>query len=130
MDNIGRIIGGGYGIGGGFVSQRKGEEAPQNAPAQEQVLPRNEEDLVSADKVLDFMANNTISVEAPVKGEYPELSADVQERIAASMPEFEAIYGAAANEFNPNIAQSITDLISIKNLPQELKYDLSIKDEI
>ena len=77
------------------------------------MLPRNEEDLVSADKVLDFMANNTISVEAPAKGEYPELSADVQERIAASMANFEAFVGAAAEEFNPDIALELADFMSL-----------------
>ena len=60
-DGIGRLSGyGNYGVGG-YVPQRR-EEAPQNAPAQQQPTVQHQETQVDPSKVMEFMANNKPSL--------------------------------------------------------------------
>ena len=60
-DGIGRLTGyGNYGVGG-YVPHRR-EEAPQNAPAQQQPAVHHQETQVDPSKVMEFMANNNIFI--------------------------------------------------------------------
>ena len=106
-DGIGRIFGGNnYGVGG-FVSQRKEEEAPK-----QEALPtaNHEATQVDPSKVMEFMANNNFFV-APVKTTGPaEVDAATQERIAGYMENFEMIYGVIVEEFGEELAPTVMDM--------------------
>ena len=107
-DGIARILGGNnYGVGG-YVPQKKEDEAPQNAAAQ----PQNnyEETQVDPAKVMEFMAANNFFI-APTKEATPvgEVDAATQERIAGYMENFEMIYSVIAKEFGHELAPDIMD---------------------
>ena len=107
-DGIGRIFGGNnYGVGG-YVPQRKEEEAPQNAVAQPQ--NNHEETQVDPSKVMEFLANNNLFV-APTKEAAPAGQVDVatQDRIAGYMENFEMIYSVIAKEFGHELAPVVMD---------------------
>ena len=111
-DGIGRIFGGNnYGVGG-YVPQRKEEEAPQNQPAQ---APANyEETQVDPSKVMEFLANNNYfvaPVETKASGEVDEAT---RERVAGYMENFEMIYGVVVNEFGEENAPLVMDLVMDK----------------
>ncbi|MCQ2739673.1 MAG: hypothetical protein MJ237_05535 [bacterium] len=106
-NNIGRIFGGGsnYNIGG-FGRSNKGEEAEQPA-VQENVKPNNEDMLVSADKVLEYLSSNMVDVKKPVgTGEY-NVAPDVAARIAGYMDHFKVAYDVAKNELGSEEAALI-----------------------
>ena len=109
-DGIGRIFGGNnYGVGG-FVPQRKEEEAPQNAPAQAQAH-NYDETQVDPSKVMDFMAaNNFFVAPAETKAVNAELDDATQDRIANYMENFELIYGVIVQEFGEENAPMVMDL--------------------
>ena len=111
-DGIGRIFGGNsYGVGG-YVPQRKEEEAPQNKPAQPQV--NYEETQVEPSKVMDFLANNNYFV-APVETVAPgEVDDATKERVAGYMENFEMIYGVVVEEFGEENAPLVMDLVMDK----------------
>lgn len=64
------------------------------------------EKQVPADKVLDFMNANAISLR-PVKES--KIDAECEDRIAASMDKFEKIFAVAKAEFGDDIALAILD---------------------
>lgn len=108
-DGIGRIFGGNnYGVGG-YVPQRKGEEAPQDLTAKAPVQ-NYEETQVDPSKVMDFLAANNFFV-APVEttpaGEVDEAT---RARIEDSMLNFEFIYGIIAKEYGEELAPMVMDI--------------------
>ena len=106
-DGIGRIFGGNsYGVGG-YVPQRKEEEAPQNKPAE---MPVNnyEETQVDPNKVMDFLNANNIFA-APKATTPAELAPDVQERVVDAMERFEELYAIVAQEFGEENAPLVMD---------------------
>ena len=107
IDGSGRIFGGNnYGVGG-YVPQRKEEEA-----SQQQALPTVNQEATQVDpsRVMEFMANNNFFV-APVKTAGPaELDAAAQERIAGYMENFEMIYGVIVEEFGEELAPTVMDM--------------------
>jgi hypothetical protein len=111
-DGIGRIFGGNsYGVGG-YVPQRKEEEAPQNNPAQAPV--NYEETQVDPSKVMEFLSNNNYFV-APVETTAPgEVDEATRERVAGYMENFEMIYGVVVNEFGEENAPLVMDLVMDK----------------
>lgn len=98
-DAIGRIFGGNsYGVGG-YVPQRKEDEAPQNAPAQTPAL-NYEETQVDPSKVMDVMnaiGNNIFAPSASVS-KPAELDPACASRAAASMEDFMSFVEAAYEE--------------------------------
>lgn len=110
-DGIGRIFGGNnYGVGG-YVPQRKGEEAPQNAPAQTPVA-NNEETQVDPSTVMAFLEQHNLFV-APQTQTVSAGSVDqaTQDRVAGYMERFEMIYGIVQEEFGEENAPMIMDLV-------------------
>ena len=106
-DGIGRIFGGNnYGVGG-YVPQRKEEEAQPQAN-----LPtvNHEATQVDPSKVMEFMANNNYFV-APVKSAGPaQVDAATQDRVAGYMENFEMIYGVIVEEFGEELAPMVMDM--------------------
>ena len=107
-DSIGRIFGGNsYGVGG-YVPNRKEEEAPQNAAAQAPAQ-NYEETQVDPNKIMDFLANNNFFI-APVDSpKTTTVDAATQERITGYMENFEMIYGVVVEEFGEELAPDVMD---------------------
>ena len=107
-DGIGRIFGGNnYGIGG-YVPQRKEEEAPQNA--QQAPAQNYEETQVDPSKVMDFLAANNFFV-APVETKAPgEVDEATRARVEGYMENFEMIYGVIVEEFGEELAPDVMDI--------------------
>ena len=112
-DGIGKIFGGNsYGVGG-YVPQRKDNEA-QNEAAKAPV--NNFEDTqVDPSKVMDFLSANNFFV-APVKEAKPvgEVDAATQERVVGYMENFELVYGVIVDEFGEENAPMVMDLVMDK----------------
>lgn len=108
-DGIGRIFGGNnYGIGG-YVPQRKEEEAPQNATANT-VAHNYEETQVDPSKVMDFLSANNFFV-APVETKsVAEVDTETQARVQGYMENFEMIYGVIVQEFGEEFAPDVMDI--------------------
>lgn len=115
-DGIGRIIGGGSNYVGGYVSQRKGEEAPQNKEAQSPAVNYNETQ-VDPSKIMDSMdvlSKNIYTVETPVSKPV-ELDPACASRIAASMEDFMSFVDSAYEETGDmDIALLLADAYSDK----------------
>jgi len=79
-------------------TEEKKELQPEEAKIGEKQVP--------ADKVLNFMNANAISLR-PVKES--KADAECEERIAASMDKFEKIFAIAKAEFGDDIALAILD---------------------
>lgn len=110
-DGIGRIFGGNsYGVGG-YVSQRREEEAPQNAAAQAPAL-NHEETQVDPSKVMAFLESNNIFV-TPQKNVTAPAGVDpeTQDRVAGYMEQFEMIYGIVQEEFGEENAPMVMDFV-------------------
>ena len=108
-DGIGRIFGGNnYGVGG-YVPQRKEEEAAQNKVAQPQV--NYEETQVDPSKVMEFLASNNYFV-APAGAAAPgEVDEATRDRVAGYMENFEMIYGVVVDEFGEELAPMVMDFV-------------------
>ena len=107
-DGIGRIFGGNsYGVGG-YVPNRKEEEAPQNAAAQAPA-PNYEETQVDPNKIMDFLANNNLFVAPAETTKAGSVDAATQERISSYMENFEMIYGVIVEEFGEELAPDVMD---------------------
>ena len=106
-DGIGRIFGGNsYGLGG-YVPQRKEEEAPQDT-----VVTNNAADTqVDPAKVMEFMANNNFFVAAVKKDEFPEVDAATRARVENYMENFEMIYSVIVNEFGEDLAPDVMEIV-------------------
>lgn len=114
-DGIGHISGyGNYGVGP-YVPQRKGNDVEgQEAQAQPQAQQNNQETQVDPNKVMDFLnANNFFvnltSAPTPVDGVEPDPT--VADRVAGYMENFELIYGIVEQEFGPELAPAVMDLV-------------------
>ncbi len=110
-DGIGRIFGGNsYGVGG-YVPQRKGEEAPQNAAAQAPAI-NYEETQVDPSKVMAFLESNNIFVAPQTQGVTPAgVDPQTQDRVAGYMEQFEMIYGIVQEEFGEENAPMVMDFV-------------------
>ena len=110
-DGIGRIFGGNsYGVGG-YVPQRKEEEAPQNAAAQAPVV-NYEETQVDPSKEMAFLESNNIFVTPQAKtAAQAEVDPATQERVSGYMEQFEMIYGIVQEEFGEENAPMVMDLV-------------------
>ena len=111
IDGIGRIFGGNsYGVGG-YVPQRKGEEAPQNAAAQAPVV-NYEETQVDPSKVMAFLESNNIFV-APQSRELLQqvLTLKLKIELRGYMEQFEMIYGIVQEEFGEENAPMVMDFV-------------------
>ena len=108
-DGIGRIFGGNsYGLGG-FVPQRKEEEASQNAAAKAPAQ-NYEETQLDPSKVMDFLAANNFFV-APVETKAPgEVDEATRARVEGYMENFEMIYGVIVEEFGEELAPDVMDM--------------------
>ena len=111
-NGIGPINGGNsYGVGNGYVPS-KGNESEENAP---QVPVNNYEDTqVDPSKVMDFLAQNNYFVNltnAPeaVDGIVPDPS--LQARVDGYMQNFEFIYSIVEQEFGPELAPVVMDMV-------------------
>ena len=107
-DGIGRIFGGNsYGIGG-YVPQRKEDEASQNAT--QTPVQNYEETQVDPSKVMDFLAANNFFV-APVESKgVLEVDEATQARVEGYMANFEMIYGVIVEEFGEELAPYVMDI--------------------
>ena len=108
-DGIGRIFGGNnYGVGG-YVPQRKGEEAPQDLTAKAPVQ-NYEETQVDPSKVMDFLAANNFFV-APVETKgATEVDEATRARVESYMENFEMIYSVIVEEFGEELAPDVMDM--------------------
>lgn len=109
-DGIGRIFGGNnYGVGG-YVPQRKEEDAPQNAAAQAPAQA-SAETQVDPSKVMDFLAANNFFVApvetTPVVGNVDDAT---RARVEGYMENFELIYGVIVEEFGEELAPDVMDM--------------------
>ena len=114
-DGIGRIFGGNsYGVGG-YVPNRKSEE---QTSSEEQIFAQPQERTeVDPNKVMEFLANNNFFVDltnAPAPAEGVETDPTVADRVAGYMENFEVIYGVIEQEFGPELAPAIMDLVMDK----------------
>ena len=108
-DGIGRIgTGNGYGING-FVPQR--HEAKEEVP--EQPIVQQETEQVDPERVMDLLANKNIFV-APKTSAPAELSPAVKGRVEDAMARFEEIYAIVEQEFGPELASTVMDLVMDK----------------
>lgn len=110
-DGIGRIFGGNsYGVGG-YVPQRREEEAPQNAAAQAPAV-NYEETQVDPSKVMAFLESNNIFVTPQKTVSAPAgVDAETQDRVAGYMEQFEMIYGIVQEEFGEENAPMVMDFV-------------------
>ncbi len=107
-DGIGKIGASNYGFMGGYVPQRKGEEASQDP-----ITYNNAADTqVDPSKVMDFMAANNYFV-APTESSRNSHRVDeaTQARIEGYMANFEVIYDVIAREFGPESAPAVMDAV-------------------
>jgi len=106
-DGIGRIFGGNsYGVGG-YVPQRheaKEEEVAQQQVAQPEAKPVDEE------TVMKFLEANNLRI-VPKTVKPVELDPEAEERIAGYMEKFEELYGLIEQEFGPELAPAVVDLV-------------------
>lgn len=105
-DGIGRIFGGNnYGVGG-YVPQRREakEEVQQQAVVQPEAKPVDEE------VVMRFLEANNLRV-VPKTTEHIELGPEAEARIAGYMEKFEELYGLVEQEFGPELAPAVVDLV-------------------
>lgn len=112
-DGIGRIFGGSnYGVGG-YVPQRKNEEAADAQTQAGNAQPQNEETKVDPQKVMDFLANNNYFM--PVTDIKPAVEPEkadpeLEDRIAGYMERFELIYAEFDDVFGPELAPAAFDI--------------------
>ena len=108
-DGIGRIFGGNnYGVGG-YVPQRRGEEAPQESL--QAPVNNYEETQVDPSKVMDFMAANNFFV-APVEStNVGTVDEATKNRVEGYMENFEMIYGIISEEFGEELAPMVMDMV-------------------
>jgi hypothetical protein len=113
-NNIGHISGyGNYGVGP-YVPQRKGNDVEAEAQAQAQPQQNFEETQVDPNKVMDFLNANNFFVNltnAPAPVEGVETDPTVADRVAGYMENFELIYGIVEQEFGPEKAPLVMDLV-------------------
>ena len=109
-NNIGRIIGGGHNYIGGFGAKK--QEEAQDANVKDQVVNKQPETQVDANKVLDYMANNTLLVGVTNKTNPVELDPKTEARIEEYMKGFEAFVLAAEEEVGFDNALLLADLRS------------------
>ena len=117
-DGIGRLSGyGNYGVGG-YMPQRKKEELPQGAEAQQQQVQQNyQETQVDPAKVMDFLSKNNFFVAESAPKEVDDVSqidAATQDRVAGYMEQFEMIYGIVQEEFGEELAPAVMDIVMDK----------------
>ena len=107
-DGIGRIFGGGnYGVGG-YVPQRKEEEAPQNSS--QASVQNHEETQVDPSKVMDFLAANNYFVASVGTKGVGEVDNATRARVEGYMANFEMIYGVIVEEFGEELAPQVMDI--------------------
>lgn len=115
-NNIGGINGyGNYGVGG-YVPQRKGKDAEEASLAQAQAQPQqnHEETQVDPQKVMDFLNANNFFVaqtNTPAPAVGVETDPTIADRVAGYMDNFELIYGVVEQEFGPEKAPVVMDLV-------------------
>ena len=113
-NNIGGINGyGNYGVGG-YVPQRKGNDAEEAAKQQEPVVQNHEETQIDPSKVMEFLNANNYFVAPTKAGAAAEVDAATEERIAGYMEQFEMIYGLVVEEFGEELAPAVMDLVMDK----------------
>lgn len=115
-DGIGRIFGGSnYGVGG-YVPQRKNEESVEaKANGQAQAQQNNEKTQVDPQKVMDFLDKYNYFIpnvtEVQSTGDVNSIDDETKERIAGYMEQFEMIYGIVEQEFGPELAPTVMDMV-------------------
>ena len=107
------------GVGGGYVPQRKGSDVDANNAQNQTAYNANQEHKdVNPDEVMKFMANNNffmpVNVEAKPTAEVGDVDAEAEERIAGYMAQFEDIYSIVEQEFGPELAPAVMDLVMDK----------------
>lgn len=117
------IYGIGYGntsgVGGGYIPQRKGEDVDSKAENQQQGNSQNYEDTqVDPNKVMDFLSRNNyfipVAAEVSSNVEVGTVDAETEERFAGYMERFEQIYSIVEQEFGPESAPLVMDLVMDK----------------
>lgn len=113
-DGINRLSGyGNYGVGG-YLPQRRSGETQEEAQAQAQAPQNYEETQVDPNKVMEFLNANNFFVNvtnAPAPVEGVETDPTVADRVAGYMENFEFIYGIVEQEFGPELAPAVMDLV-------------------
>ena len=107
-DGIGRIFGGNsYGVGG-YVPQRR--EAKEEVEQQQQAIAQPEAKPVDEEVVMRFLEANNLRV-VPKTAAPVQLDPEAEERIAGYMEKFEELYGVIEQEFGPELAPAVMDLV-------------------
>ena len=117
------VFGIGYGqtsgVGGGYLPPKK-DDVDGKAEDQQQANANQERKDVNPDDVMRFLANNNYFIPAKVEtkpaAEVGGVDAEVQDRVAASMEEFEKIFALIEAEFGPNLAPQVFDVAMDKLL--------------
>ncbi len=105
-DGIGRIFGGNnYGVGG-FVPQK--HEAKEEEVQQSVVKPEAKQ--VDEETVMRFLEANNMRI-VPKTVTPIELDPEAEERIAGYMEKFEELYGLVEQEFGPELAPAVVDIV-------------------
>ncbi len=106
------------GIGGGYVPQRKGNDVDANNAQDQSQHVNQERKEVNPDDVMKFLATNNyfmpVQVEAKPAAEVGAVDAETEERIAGYMERFEEIYAIVEQEFGPELAPAVMDLVMDK----------------
>ena len=106
------------GVGGGYIPQRRGNEVDSKAENQTQQQRNYEETQVDPSKVMDFLAQNNyfinVTPETVQTAEVSGVDAETEDRIAGYMENFEQIYGIIEQEFGPEVAPKVMDLVMDK----------------
>ena len=113
-DGINRLTGyGNYGVGG-YMPNRKGNDVEGQSQAQAQTQQNHQETQIDPNKVMEFLNANNFFVNvtnAPAPLEGVETDPTVADRVAGYMENFEYIYGIIEQEFGPELAPAVMDMV-------------------
>ena len=117
------VFGIGYGqtsgVGGGYLPPKK-DDVDGKAEDQQQANANQERKDVNPDDVMRFLASQNYFIPAKVEtkpaADVGAVDAEVQDRVAASMEEFEKIFALIEAEFGPNLAPQVFDVAMDKLL--------------
>ena len=113
-NNIGAISGGGNGYGVNWNNSSTSNENPEAAVNQEQQSQQPARQEVNPDDVMAFMAQNNnfvdlVKAPAPIEG--VETDPTVGDRVAGYMENYEFIMGIIEEEFGPELAPYVMDMV-------------------
>ena len=114
-DGIGHISGyGNYGVGGYANGASNGNNGADGADSNNVITPQPNYEQVDPNRVMEFLSANNFFVNltnAPAPVEGVETDPTVADRVAGYMENFELIYGIVEQEFGPELAPLVMDLV-------------------